>query len=199
MMMSPQKWQTWLKSKIMAMIFSSISHSHGLDLLIQVPSTSPPSQPSPPSPPSPPSAHKDVPSPHKQQRPSVTPDEVRQFFLEYHHRKEKEEEEEGEEVSGVSEGTADSDAQQSSGEGELFPASCKILPLALLISSETLSLHHIVSNKHTTTPCSIIPTLSLPEAQAPPRAPSCRGRATALCPLPPLHFPLPPPHSAGHR
>jgi len=89
-------------------------------LKIQVPSTSQPSSPSPPSP------HKDVSSlsARDQQRPSVTPDEVQQFFLEYHQRKEEEEEEEeekGEEVSGMSEGGEDGDAKQSSEEGKPIP------------------------------------------------------------------------------
>ena len=91
-------------------------------LQIQVPSTSQPSSPSPPSP------HKDVSSlsAREQQRPSVTPDEVQQFFLEYHQCKEEEEEEEeeeekGEEVSGMIEGGEDGDDKQSSEEGKPIP------------------------------------------------------------------------------
>ena len=59
-------------------------------LLAQAPSTAPPSQPSHPSPPS---LNTDAPSPQGQQRPHVTPEEIRQFFLDYHYRKKKEEEE----------------------------------------------------------------------------------------------------------
>ena len=57
-------------------------------LLTQAPSTAPPSQPSHSSPPS---LNTDTPFPQGQRRPHVTPEEIRQFFLDYHHRKKKEE------------------------------------------------------------------------------------------------------------
>ena len=63
----------------------------GFLLLTQTLPSALPSQLSPPSPPSPPSLNKDIPSPQEQQqRPHVTPEEIGQFFLDYHRRKKEE-------------------------------------------------------------------------------------------------------------
>ena len=138
-------------------------------LLTQAPSTAPPSQPSHSSPPS---LNTDTPFPQGQQRPHVTPEEIRQFFLDYHHRKKKEE------SLGISEEQeAVDDMGQDNKEGR---------------GREGGSINYI-------TLCQLVLLHRLyPEAEAPPTPSSCSGRVAALCSLPLLPFPLPPPHGAGH-